>query len=365
MNHPLRIVQLIDSLEAGGAERMAVNYANTLANATAYSALVTTRKEGALKAQLSDAVDYLFLNKQGRLGLGAVRKFRHFVKQHKIDVIHAHSTSFFTAVLVKLTYPKVKIIWHDHYGNSAFLEQRSSFVLRALSVFFEGIISVNVSLKEWAVTHLKFKNVVYLPNFVFFTDANNNLNETVLHGMSGKRIVCLANLRPQKNHSMLLEVATLLKETHSDWSFHLVGKDFGDDYSRSLHQEILQRNLSEHVFIYGSRNDVGAVLNQSDLAVLTSQSEGLPVALLEYGFYKKPVLSTNVGEIGTVIENGVNGVLVASGDVNAFYSELVQLIENHATRTLLAENLNKHIQDYYSEDAVVGQYLEWLSKWEA
>lgn len=360
MNHPLRIVQLIDSLEAGGAERMAVNYANTLSEVVSFSALVTTRKEGALKSQMSDKVAYLFLNKQGKLGLKAVWKFRNFIKQHKIDVIHAHSTSFFTAVLVKLTYPKVKIIWHDHYGNSAFLEQRSSFVLRALSVFFEGIISVNVSLKEWAVTHLKFKNVVYLPNFVFFTDANNSLNETVLHGMSGKRIVCLANLRPQKNHSMLLEVATLLKETHSDWSFHLVGKDFGDDYSRSLHQEILQRNLSEHVFIYGSRNDVGAVLNQSDLAVLTSQSEGLPVALLEYGFYKKAVMSTSVGEIPTVLAHKETGILIPAGDADAFYTELVLLIENASFRDYLGKNLNKHILNEYSEEAVVHKYLDWL-----
>lgn len=362
MNHPLRIVQLIDSLEAGGAERMAVNYANTLSEVISFSALIATRKEGALKSQLSDKAAYLFLNKQGKLGLKAVWTFRKFIKRHQVDVIHAHSTSFFTAVLVKLTYPKVKIIWHDHYGNSEFLNKRNSFALRVLSVFFEGIISVNIPLKNWAESNLKCSKVIYLPNFVYFKETNKNLQQTQLEGVSGKRIICLANLRAQKNHGMLLEVATRLKESHSDWSFNLVGKDFEDDYSRWLHQEILDRHLTEHVFVYGSRNDVGAILNQSDIGVLTSQSEGLPVALLEYGFYKKAVLSTNVGEIGTVIENGVNGVLVASGDVNAFYSELVQLIENHATRTLLAENLNKHIQDYYSEDAVVGQYLEWLFK---
>ena len=59
----LRIVQLIDSLEPGGAERMAVNYANSLATVIPFSALITTRKEGALKKQLSPKVSYLFLNK--------------------------------------------------------------------------------------------------------------------------------------------------------------------------------------------------------------------------------------------------------------------------------------------------------------
>lgn len=360
MNHPLRIVQLIDSLEAGGAERMAVNYANTLSEVISFSALIATRKEGALKSQLSDKAAYLFLNKQGKLGLKAVWTFRKFIKRHQVDVIHAHSTSFFTAVLVKLTYPKVKIIWHDHYGNSEFLNKRNSFALRVLSVFFEGIISVNIPLKNWAESNLKCSKVIYLPNFVYFKETNKNLQQTQLEGVSGKRIICLANLRAQKNHGMLLEVATRLKESHSDWSFNLVGKDFEDDYSRWLHQEILDRHLTEHVFVYGSRNDVGAILNQSDIGVLTSQSEGLPVALLEYGFYKKAVMSTSVGEIPTVLTHKETGILIPAGDADAFYTELVLLIENASFRDYLGKNLHQHIINEYSEEAVVHKYLDWL-----
>lgn len=360
MKHPFRIVQLIDSLEAGGAERMAVNYANTLAGKIAYSALVTTRNEGSLKAQLSDAVDYLFLNKKGRLGIGATWKFRKFIKKHKIDVIHAHSTSFFTAVLVKMTYPQVKIIWHDHYGNSEFLQERSSFALRLLSVFFEGIISVNTPLKNWAEIYLKCIKVVYLPNFVYFTEGNKNLQETQLQGIVGKRIICLANLRAQKNHQMLLEVATYLKESHPDWTFHLVGKDFEDDYSRVIHQQILNLNLSEHVFVYGSRNDVGAILNQSDIAILTSKSEGLPVALLEYGFYKMPVLATIVGEIPTVIEHNENGILVPSSDADAFYKELLKLISNQILREKLGLRLHEDVNYKYSNKSIIEQYIAWL-----
>lgn len=358
----LRILQLIDSLEAGGAERMAINYANALAEVLPFSALITTRKEGALQQQLSMKVVYFFLNKKGKVGVQAVLRLRKFIKTNKINLIHAHSTSFFSAVLVKMTYPKVKIIWHDHYGNSEFLEHRNSFTLRILSVFFQGIISVNLQLKEWAAQQLKFKKVLYLPNFVYFTEANRNLQQTQLEGVSGKKIVCLANLRAQKNHLMLLEVASHLKESHPDWTFHLVGKDFKDDYSLFIHQEILNRNLRKHVFIYGTRDDVGFILNQSDIAILTSKSEGLPVALLEYGFYKKPVLSTSVGEIATVIQSTKTGVLVPSGDVASFYNELIQLIQDPDRRTLIAANLNEHIKGNYSEEEVVHKYLTWLRK---
>ncbi|MBC8643962.1 hypothetical protein H9W95_07615 [Flavobacterium lindanitolerans] len=63
----MRVLQLIDSLEAGGAERMAVNYANGLANRIAFSALAVTRKQGILKEQLDKAVLYTFWKGNGLL----------------------------------------------------------------------------------------------------------------------------------------------------------------------------------------------------------------------------------------------------------------------------------------------------------
>src|SRR5690606_27972597 len=108
--------------------------------------------------------------------------------------------------------------------------------------------------------------------------------------------ICLANLREQKNHLMLLEVAETIICQHPDWTFHLVGKDFEDAYSQTLKRQITSKNLSNHVFIYGSKSDIQNILEQTEICVLTSKSEGLPVALLEYGYYGKAVVVVAVGE---------------------------------------------------------------------
>lgn len=68
----MRILQLIDSLEAGGAERMAVNYANALTDAIDFSGLVATRKEGPLLSQLGNKVSYLYLNKKAAVDFKAL-----------------------------------------------------------------------------------------------------------------------------------------------------------------------------------------------------------------------------------------------------------------------------------------------------
>ena len=72
----MRIIQIIDSLEAGGAERMAVNYANALAKEIEFSGLVVTRKEGALLNQIHSKVHYLFLNKKSPLDIDAVLRLK-------------------------------------------------------------------------------------------------------------------------------------------------------------------------------------------------------------------------------------------------------------------------------------------------
>ena len=162
----MRIVQLIDSLEAGGAERMAVNYANALSDKIAFSALVATRKEGILKATLENQVSYLFLEKRCTLDLRAVKKLLAFCKSNDIQIIHAHSTSVLLAVMVKLLKPSIKVLWHDHYGNSKFLLNRSTWSLKILLKFCSGAISVNSVLLDWIKKEVEFKNAIYLPNFV-------------------------------------------------------------------------------------------------------------------------------------------------------------------------------------------------------
>jgi glycosyltransferase involved in cell wall biosynthesis len=356
----MRIIQIIDSLEAGGAERMAVNYANALAVQSEFIGLVATRKEGALLGQLDKRVDYLFLNKRNSFDLKAVFLLRKFVVTNKVTIIHAHSTSFFIAFLLKLVHPSVQLIWHDHYGDSEFLNSRATLIFRMTLPFFEGVISVNQKLKDWSDQKLNCKNTVYLPNFPTLEDETGA--PTFLKGVEGKRIICLANLRAQKNHFLLLRVAKKLKVSHPDWTFHLVGKDFADSYSAEIRKKIEEYRLADKVFVYGSKNDIIHILHQASIGVLCSKSEGLPVALLEYGWAKKPVVVTDVGEIASVVKNRENGFLVSVHQSIHFHKALVELMDNQILQKRFGKALHQTVEVSYSENKVIKQYLTWIQK---
>jgi len=353
----MRIVQLIDSLEIGGAEKMAVSYANALSSEISFSGLIATRKEGTLKNELQSDVPYWFANRKSVLDFKALWRTRTFIKEHNVSIVHAHSSSFFFAVLLKMLVPSLKIVWHDHYGYSDFVsERKNKRLLQWASFFFYRIITVNEKLKDWSKKELDCKDVKYLPNFVSVVHSESGIP---LQGTDGKRILCLANLRPQKNHLLVLEIARKIKNIHPDWTFHLVGKDFKDAYSKQLREQLLALGLQDTVFLYGSVAEVDFVIRQSDIGILTSISEGLPVSLLEYGYFGLPVIATAVGEIPSVI-NKANGILIPEGDAGLFIEALLQLIADPDSRKKIGTALQKDIRQYYIKESVVQDYLNFI-----
>ena len=351
----MRVLQLIDSLDAGGAERVAVNIANALTAETEGSFLCTTRKEGLLKESLSLNVGYLFLNKTKTIDFKAIKRLNKFIKNHNIDIIHAHSSSFFLATIIRLINSKTSIVWHDHYGNSEFLDKRKYGALKWCSKYFSHIFCVNKSLQIWSQKVLKVKNTTYLPNFAA---VNKTLAVTKLNGVSGKRIVCLANLRPQKDHMTLLFAFNEVLKLYPEWTLHCVGKNFMDTHSESIESKIKELGLECAVYLYGSKPDVFNILIQSEIGVLSSKSEGLPLALLEYGFAKLAVVATKVGECETVISNKENGLLVDASESLEMAKALISYIENKDLRYTFATRYNKHVEENYSQKTQIETILK-------
>lgn len=351
----MKILQLIDSLEAGGAERMAVNYANCLSFKVAFSALVATRKEGDLKRQLDEKVPYLFLEKKRAIDFKAIFKLKKFVKENQITIIHAHGTSFFMAVLLKMVYPKINIAWHDHHGARSSSKKYKNQILKISSYFFDAVIVVNTELKIWAENNLATKNIVYLPNFA--VNSGIEKKHTVLKGEDGKRIVCLSNLRHPKNHIRLLEAFSNLNLKRKGWTMHFIGKDSNDDYSSRLKEFIKENDVTDSVFIYGSSQDIYSILNQGTIGILASVYEGFPVTLLEYGISNLAVVSTNVGYCAEIIQNEKTGLTFDPLDEKMLETQLNKMINDEKFRIEMANALNESIKAKYSEEIVMNALI--------
>lgn len=349
----LRVIQIVDSLRVGGAEVLAVNIANGLAKKGILSHICVTREEGPLTENVNENVEYFFLDRKKTLDFSALKRLISYIKKHKINTIHAHSTSYFIAACVKLLRPNVKVIWHDHYGKSDLLEKRKSTVLKISSLFMKSVIVVNSKLFAWAKKTLLVKNVIYLPNFGLF---ENDQKMTHLKGEEGKRIVHVAGFRPQKDHLNLLKAFKSVRTRFPDWTLHLIGKDYGDEYANSIKAYIEENKLSDAVFIYGVCLDLKNILSQGTIGVLSSESEGLPVSLLEYGLAGLPVLVTDVGECSSVVKN--KNAIVDSRDAQKFSESLVFLIENKNERDKVAKDVSSVVEEKHTLEVFLNSLLK-------
>ena len=71
-----------------------------------------------------------------------------------------------------------------------------------------------------------------------------------------------------------------------------------------VQERIQQHGLESHVFLLGSRSDVPSILSGCDIGVLSSASEGMPLALLEYGVAGLPTVATRVGQVPEILDEG-------------------------------------------------------------
>lgn len=351
----MRVLQLIDSLNAGGAERVAVNYANALVSYVDSSFLCTTREEGLLKKGLNQEVNYIFLKKKASIDISAITLLNGFVRSNNIDLIHAHASSFFLATIIKILNPKLKLIWHEHYGNRKNDSNFNYLILKFCSCFFSDVITVSKSLRELSENQLFIKKAHFLPNYPV-EDYEQKL--TTLKGQLGKRIICLANFRPDKDHLNLLKAFNLVIKSRPDWTLHLIGKYQSDNYFKEITRFLNENSLLDSVFIYGSCPDTFNVLKQSSIGVLASKSEGLPMVLLEYAIAGLPVVVTNVGDCKEVISTEEEGLIVEAQNENQLANALLSLINDESLREKTAIAIEKKVRLKYSKKKVIESLYE-------
>jgi len=351
------VMHMVDTLRVGGVERVAVNLANLLPRAGYRTHLCTTRAEGPFSELVSPAVGRLALARRGRFDLAPFGRLTRYIRAHNIRILHAHGSTLFLARLAALVAPFPAVVWHDHYGRYAF-NDRPAWLYRAATRRIAGVIAVNHPLADWSrrVLRIPEERVWYIPNLVEMAASAGA--PPALPGQPGKRIVCLANLRPQKDHFNLLAAMRLVATAEPEAHLLLAG-DFSDaGYKDSVLRRIAELGLERHVSYLGRCEDVARLLAASDVAALSSLSEGLPLALLEYGAAALPAVATEVGQCSEVLEGGAAGLLVPPAAPEALAAALLRLLGAPEERARFGKRLRERVATHYGADAILEQIAQ-------
>jgi glycosyltransferase involved in cell wall biosynthesis len=246
----------------------------------------------------------------------------------------------------------VRVIWHDHCGRRPDRPANSIFY-RPVSWLADGVIAVNERLAAWAKDKLRCRpdRVWYVPNFSGFKAAG--ADAPAVPGPPGKRIVAVANLRPQKDHLTLLKALAAVAGRVPDAHLCLVGRAADPAYAHATARAIHDLGLESNVTVLGERTDVPQILEQCDIGELSSATEGLPLALIEYGAAGLAAVATDVGQCSEVLGAGSAGLIVPPGDHAALADALTGLLRDRDRREQLGARLRARVADRYSASAAI------------
>ena len=348
----LRILHLIDSLDAGGAEKVAVQLSNLSHRKGHRVWLGTTRRDGTLAEQIEPGVLRVKLQRKSRFDLWPLFRLARWCRTRGVGVIHCHGSAVYVGLAAKWLGAGSKLIWHDHYGNS--LEHRRLPAAWILRGSVDGIITVSEILKKWLSLRLKPDpdRMAYIPNFSTLGDADSDPS---LPGVPEDRIVMVANFRRQKDHRTAVEAFRYVNARLPKARLLLVGSSIEHSYEREIRDLVATLELRESVVFLGPREDVGAILRRCQVGILSSISEGLPLTLLEYGLTGLATAATDVGQVGQILGKDRRGLLVPPKEPRLLAGAITELLLEPHRAKQLGQELAEYVAIHHSAEATIAQ----------
>jgi len=363
----IRVLHVIDTGGPGGAETVFLQTATRLDPAR-FQPTAIVGGTGWLAKQLQESgLPPRVVPARGSFNARYLSMLLRLARQHKSDVIVAHlygSSVYASLAGMLLSIPVISVLHGQSDVPDA--ERLSSLKATIIRRASRKIIFVSERLQDQlrprlrltaaqcAVIHNGIDTKVFQPGRDRSIRAELGVSEdTALIGAIG-------NIREPKAYDVLLRAARTLIDRSHQFRMVIAG-DCANALGRQLEQ--LKRDLSveRHVTFLGLRADVPRLLNNLDVFVLSSRTEGFSIACIEAMACGIPVVATRSGGPEQILE-GDAGLLVPTGDPEALALAIERLFSSKDLATTLTAKAIKRVQERYSLTTMLSRYEALLER---
>lgn len=270
----------------------------------------------------------------------------------KIVVIHSN-------VLRQLEKGKSKIKW-NYFPWLYFIVEKFVFE------YFDAIYAVSGNLlKFYQCKYREQKEkFMFLPNYVdteiFFpkNDQKHEIKRNLVKvdkclPLTKRWVLHAGRLQEEKAPLRLVHTFAIHNKTDKNSVLIIIGEG---NLVRKINKFISQSGLKDSIYLFRSKSQIelAEFYRASDALLLTSNYEGMPICVLEALSCGLPVVSTDVGEVNKVVNNGISGEVVKSFSPYAISKSLKQVLENPLTYS--KENCVKAVAEYTPQRALKPVY---------
>jgi glycosyltransferase involved in cell wall biosynthesis len=365
-NRPDRptVVRMITRLNIGGPARQALILTKALRDE--YRTVLAVGKASRSESQLSDPeVDVvpvpLVRNPSPLKDIRSVAAAKRLFKQLQPKIVHTHMAKAGTvgrlAALRSNPRPKLVHTFHGHVLDAYFgpvMQRMAISTERWLALRTDVLVTVSEEIKEQLLTlgigrpdqYRVIPVGIDLSRHADVTGPAGDLRRQIGVSPECPLIGIIGRLAPIKDHVTLLTAMVDVPGAH----LAVIG-DGG--MRRGLRRLSSQLGLADRVHFTGWIEDMPAAISDLDLVVLTSANEGTPVALIEALACGRPVVSTPVGGVPSVIQEGKTGYLTPSRSPADISKTLNQVLASLPEATQMAQKARTVILERFTQDRLI------------
>jgi glycosyltransferase involved in cell wall biosynthesis len=376
---PLAAVTLVDYVTGGGAERAAVEIAMRL-GPDARSTVVSSRLDASARTQPKYAATIAELEAAGVrwIGLGRTstakvwewRALVALLRRERVDVLHAHSwgSNFWAPALGRLGGVRA-VVAHEQtpfmraggvrrWGTQAVVNRWVT------GPWADAIVVPSAWSRAALIEHegVPAGKIHVIPNAAHaaaFTAEELAATRAGLDPSGDAELVAIAAmLRPEKAQDVLIRAIAELAPTRPHLQLLLLG---GGTPQRprgtqgELEALAATLGVAGRVRFLGRREDVARVVAASDVAVLCSRGENLPLAVLEYMEAGTPIVATDVGGVRELVTDGEHALVVPADDAGALARAVDATLTDRGAARERAVRAQVRRRERFDWDAIGGQ----------
>lgn len=374
-----RVAQLVEVLESGGAEALAVDIANELAVRGRDARMIILKGGGRFQERLAPAVRLHDLRRPRRDGgqagrivyfLETARRLEALIRREHIGIVQCHlpKANFLGLMLAMRRSCRVLVTVHNNrefdYGDGAGpLKQRLRRAgYRAMLQRCDALVAVSDQVRVSLLAELRApaaagERIVVVPNGVKVPpvptpEERRAARRAWAVGDDEVLLVGVGRLTVQKDFATLLRALAHLPPDVPAWRCVIAGEG---ERRADLEVLVSALGLAGRVRLAGLVPDVAGLLRGADAFCLPSRYEGLPLVLLEAMAAGLPVVAFAIPGVAEIVTDGVHARLAAAGDEGALARVLADLLADESLRASLGAAGRQLVSDHYGFDRMVGQ----------
>ena len=285
-----------------------------------------------------------------------------FLRREKVDVIETftHDSNMVALPIAWLAQVPVRIATHHGVieGFSHWREVMHSWMVN--HNIAQKLVVVSKKMYQAALKEgVHSERIITIPNGVaqmpFESRSSPEVRKEAGIDVADPLLISVGRLVYAKAHEVLVASMPVVLKEFPNAKVEIYGEGV---LRADLEAQIARLGLSNSVKLPGRSDHVAGHLANADVFILSSRSEGLPIALLEAMSAGLPCIATNVEGVDEVIVEGEHGLVVPVEDPEALAQAILQLLRDPEARSRMGAAARLHVSKFYNIDRMCGQYLE-------